>query len=103
MADRAYLEALTKRLADEGKLIEAGWVEMRLAVVPLNAPPPQLRDMRLAYMAGAQHLWSSIITMLEPGAEPTDVEMRRMALISDELEVFYNEIKLAAAETKGSA
>jgi hypothetical protein len=27
MADRAFLERLTKQLADEGKLIEAGWVK----------------------------------------------------------------------------
>ncbi len=29
MADRQFLEQLTKRLADEGKLIEAGWVSLR--------------------------------------------------------------------------
>ena len=37
MADRQFLERLTKTLADEGKLIEAGWVSLRLAAIPLDA------------------------------------------------------------------
>lgn len=61
MADRQFLEQLSRRLADEGKLIEAGWVGLRLAAVPLNAPAAQLEEMRNAFMAGAQHLFSSII------------------------------------------
>lgn len=29
MADRAYLERLSRELTDKGKLIEAGWVGLR--------------------------------------------------------------------------
>jgi len=38
MADRAYLQQVARKLADEGKLIEAGWLSMRLFAVPLGPP-----------------------------------------------------------------
>jgi hypothetical protein len=103
MADRQYLEALSRRLADEGKLIEAGWVSMRIHAIPLNAPAVQLESMRLAFMGGAQHLFASIMTILDPGTEETEADMRRMALIDRELESYREELELMVARTKGSA
>ena len=103
MADRAFLERLTRELADQGKLIEAGWVALRLNAIPLNAPGQQLHEMRLAYMAGAQHLFTSIMSMMDPGSEETDADMRRMDLINNELEAFRDELKLWVGKTKGSA
>ena len=88
MADRAYLERLTKEFTDQGKLIEAGWVGLRLAAVPDHAPAMQLDEMRMAFMAGAAHLFASINTILEPGQEPTDADMTRMDLIHRELQHF---------------
>lgn len=93
MADRAFLERLTRTLADEGKLIEAGWVALRLQAIPLDAPAVQLTEMRMAYMCGAQHLFSSIITMLDPGSEETPGDLQRMDLINAELEAFGEELK----------
>ena len=103
MADRQFLEQLTKRLADDGKLIEAGWVSLRLHAVPLNAPPVQLEEMRNAFMAGAQHLFASIMTVLDPGTEPTDADMERMSMIADELDAFGKELKSRISKTSGSA
>jgi hypothetical protein len=101
MADRAFLERLTKQLANEGKLIEAGWVAMRLAAIPDNAPAIQLQEMRLAYMAGAQHLFASMIAILDDDREPTDADMARMDLIHKELEAFRSELELWVAKAKG--
>lgn len=103
MADRQFLEQLTKRLADDGKLIEAGWVSLRLNCVPLDAGPTQLDNMRMAFMAGAQHLFASMLGVLDPGLEETPDDMRRMDLIHRELEVFAKELELRIARTKGSA
>lgn len=100
MADRAYLERLTKKLADDGKLIEAGWVGLRLAAIPLDAPAVQLNEMRKAYMAGAQHLFSSIMTMMDDNAEPTEADLRKLSLIAAELEAYGNEL-LADLPTAG--
>ena len=101
MADRTHLERLTKQLADEGKLIESGWVGLRLACIPDNAPAVQLREMRMAYMAGAQHLFASMMGMLDPEPHETPDDMRRMDLLHQELEAFRGELELWVAEEKG--
>lgn len=108
MAAKEFLENTMKRLADEGKLVEAGWVGLRLAVGLENAPAQQLREMRLAFLGGAQHLFSSIMTVLDPSSEPTDADLKRMHLISDELAAAEHELvasyavkqKAAAAATE---
>ena len=92
MADRGHLERLMQQLADEGKLIEAGWVGLRLAAGLANAPPDQLREMRLAFLGGAQHVFSSIMNVLDPGAEPSDADLKRMDLIAAELETARGEL-----------
>lgn len=89
--DREFLRRLERELVDSGKLIEAGWVGLRLAAVPENASPMQLTVMREAFFAGAQHLFGSIMGVLEEGTEPTEADMRRMDLINAELEIFIRE------------
>lgn len=94
MADRAYLERLTRELADQGKLIESGWVALRLMTLPLDAPAVQLQEMRNAYFAGAQHLFGSLMSgVLDPDAEPTEADRRRMDLIDQELRTFIAEFE----------
>ncbi|HEU4344065.1 MAG TPA: hypothetical protein VFU31_21125 [Candidatus Binatia bacterium] len=91
------VDELAKKLADDGKLIEAGFAALRLTVIPADASAIQVREMRMAFMAGAQHLFSSIISVLDPGSEPTDADLRRMNLINAELEAFVQEMKLRVA------
>ncbi len=91
---REVIDELTKRLVDEGKLIEAGWVVMRMMALPKDAPQIQIDGMREAFFAGAQHLFSSIVTMLDPEAEPTERDLRRMTLINSELEAFIAAYKM---------
>jgi hypothetical protein len=93
MTDPGYLKRLSIELTDKGKLIEAGWVGLRLALRLEDAPKTQLEEMRKAFFAGAQHLFSSIMTVLDEGSEPTEADMRRMSQISDELEAFGNQFK----------
>lgn len=92
MADRAFLERLSRELVDQGKLMEAGWVGLRLAAVPDDAPKVQLQEMRMAFFAGAQHLFSSIMGVLDAGEEPTEADLRRMELIDAELRAFVRTI-----------
>jgi hypothetical protein len=103
MAERAHLEQLTKRLTDEGKLVEAGWVGLRLAVGLENAPADQLREMRLAFLGGAQHLFSSVMSVLDPGAEPTDADLQRMSKIADELDAAQKELIASYSEVGGKS
>jgi len=103
MADRAYLERLARELTDKGKLIEAGWISLRIASIPANAPPVQLEEMRNAFFAGAQHLFGSIMSILEDDAEPTEKDLDRMSLINDELQAFIQAFELKHFPTKGTA
>ena len=103
MADRAFLERLSRKLADQGKLIEAGWVGYRLAAMSPDAPPIQLEECKLAFFAGAQHLLTSIMTIMDPGAEPTEADLNKMRLIDAELQKFAREFELKATRAKGSA
>jgi hypothetical protein len=100
---RAVHDALAKRYADEGRLVEAGFATMCVAILPPDLTQDQVSDMRLAYMAGAQHLFASIMACLDPGSEPTLDDMRRMTLIDKELRAFHAEMKLRLAKVGGSA
>ena len=86
------LADLSRRLTDQGKLIEAGWIGLRAKWVHPDAPPAQVNEMRMAFMAGAQHLFASIMTILDPGEEPTQADYTRLSLIDRELRAFGDEL-----------
>jgi hypothetical protein len=101
--DRAALDRASNEFTAMGKLIEAGWIGLRLAAIPLDTPPAQLDDMRIAFFSGAQHLFGSLMTILDPGEEPTDADLKRMDLIDAELRAFLEDFKLRHIKTKGRA
>lgn len=93
MADRQFLEQLSKALADKGKVIEAGFVAFRLQCIPPSAGGDQVNDMRIAFMAGAQHLFGSILSFLDPGEDITDADLSRMDQVNAELATFAAELE----------
>lgn len=99
----AQMAEMTKKLVDEGKIIEAGWVSLRFLAVPENAPPVQVEEMRNAFFAGAKHLFSSILTVLDPGEEPSEADMSRMDKIHEELEAFITDYEKRRLPTMGRA
>jgi hypothetical protein len=90
---REQIDYVTKRFVDQGKLIEAGWVTLRFMTIPDDAPEVQVTEMRRAYFAGCQHLFASIMLILEPGAEPTEKDLKRMGLIRAELDAFVAQLE----------
>lgn len=94
---REAVKQLTAGLVDKCDLIEAGWLVMQAYIVPPETSSRQIADMRFAYMAGAQHLFSSIMALIGPGTEPTETDFRRLMLIKKELQAFGDE---AAARIK---
>jgi hypothetical protein len=88
----AVVDALACELSDQGRLIEMGWVLFRHLVISPDAPDYQLRQLRLAFMAGAQHLWGSVWSTLEDGEELTDNELQRMNNINDEMKAIREEL-----------
>lgn len=91
---REAADEVAKKLTDSGKLIEAGWVMLRSMSVAPDAPQVQIDEMRMAFFAGAQHLFGSIMGILDPGdEEPTESDMRRMDSIALELQEFVTQFK----------
>lgn len=92
--EAAVVEQITKKFADEGRLIEGGWQVMQMLVLPPTAPAIQVTEMRKAFFGGAQHLFASIMTVLDPDdGEPTANDLRRMELIHEELQGFAEELQ----------
>ena len=87
------IDRITRALMDAGKIIEAGWRGLELLVVPKDAPDVQRREMRMAFFAGAQHLFSSIMGGLEEDHEPTENDLRRLDFINKELAEFAEQFK----------
>jgi hypothetical protein len=85
---RSAIVSLTKRATRDGKLIEAGWLGYRLTVMHDNSPQIQLDQCRQAFFAGAQHLFGSMMSIMDEDREPTQADMIRMGQISDELDRF---------------
>jgi hypothetical protein len=59
-------------------------------VVPADAPEIQIKETRQAFYAGASILFT-VLTMpgvLDPGDEPTDADMQKMADLQAEIDAF---------------
>jgi hypothetical protein len=100
---RQLIDEVTRKLVDEGKLIEAGWASLRMMAVAPDAPQVQLDEMRMAFFAGAQHLFGSLMSFLEAGEEPTETDLKRMDAIHKELGEFIEQFELRNSRTGGHA
>ena len=100
---RKVIDTVTEHLVDDGRIIEAGWIAMRIQTIPDTASALQLDEMRNAFFAGAQHLFASINSVLEEGEEPTEKDLHRMESIADELDRFIEDFKLRHFPADGTA
>jgi len=101
---RALADQLTSELVDRGKLIEAGFAILRQQAIPPDASPTQIIEMRKAFFAGAQHLFGSIMSFLEPGQEPTEKDAERLDQVANELAQFATELEAEIGpKPKGTA
>jgi hypothetical protein len=92
---------LTKLLTDQGKIIEAGWASYRHLVIPPTASATQIEETRRGFYAGAVHLFSSIMSILEPGTEPTESDLKRMDHIRAELEEYAQSFRIGVGSKEG--
>lgn len=101
--NKAEVQAICNDMISKGRLVESGWMGLRLVAVPHNASPEQLDDMRMAFFAGAAHLFSAIMLSLDDGTEPTDADISKMHLVQEELARFSIELQMRVMPTQGSA
>ena len=73
--------------------IGALWRDYRTKVIPVTAPAIQARECRRAFYAGANALFTSILAMLDPGAEATEADLTKMDLIAEEFRAFARAIE----------
>jgi hypothetical protein len=90
MADRGYLKRRMNELVDQDRLIEAGWVAMRIEGIEKAMPLEDLESVRQIFFAGAAYLMSTVMTIRSPDHPPTDEEMRRLGALAIEVEKFQD-------------
>jgi hypothetical protein len=90
---RAAVVSASKRATAEGLLIEVGWLSLRLMTMPDDPDPVRLEECRMAFFAGAQHVFGSLLTIMDEDREPTDADLAKMGQISDELDRFIVDFK----------
>ena len=86
-----------KRATDQGKLMEAGFLALRVQVLAPDASERAVTTARMIYMAGAQHLFASLMAAMDPDRDPTQQDMRRMSMIGAELRSWEPELAAWAA------
>ncbi len=102
--ERQALDAM-HRLVDEGLSVEGGFAAFCILndIQPDNPMMPLARNI---FFSGAQHIWSTMFTMIDPGPRETARDLKRMDNIHAELEKFRVAAMGAYAtdmKTKGSA
>lgn len=95
-------EEITRQLARTGKLVEGGFQSLRTVAMHKDAPPDQIREMRMAFYAGSQHIFSSLMVLVDPGHEVTDADMMMMEGIQKELDDFLTEFSARHLPTQGN-
>jgi hypothetical protein len=100
---KELVRALSAQAVKEKKLIQFGFTAFRKMCIPADASAAQLADMRMAYMAGAQHLFGSIFQLMTSDPDPTEADMDVMSAIGEEMDAFTQEIKLRTATPGGTS
>lgn len=85
---RQIAEALLRELSDRGQIVEGGWRAYELLSGLTDASEVQRTECRKAWFLGAQHLFASVLGMLSPDAEPTELDLERMDKLDAELRQF---------------
>lgn len=96
---------ISKAVANEGKILEAGWDIACAGMYKQVTDPTVLNLMHECYMGGAQHLFSTIMQALSEGNEVSDGDEAMMNSVLDELEAWYAvmaEKYLGPANDKGA-
>lgn len=97
------LDRLSRELIAQGKLIEAGFC-LRILAVDTEASPDQAEALRNAFFAGAHHLFSCMVAVLDPTTtEPTAADIEKMDRIEAELSDFIRDFATRQLQTKGTA
>jgi biotin synthase-like enzyme len=91
--NKEEVEEVARDLCARGQILLAGWIAYKHLVVGQHAPAPQLEIARMAFYAGAQHLFGTLLALLDPDAEPTERDLHMMQSVNSELEAYLATFK----------
>src|SRR5262249_38080136 len=80
-----------------------GFAGFRAIAVPKRASDSEILALRMAFFAGAQHLFASSMAVMDSDREPTAFDLHRMSLIHQELEAFGKDFELRHSPVAGGA
>lgn len=80
------------------RYVEEMWRDYERRVLPANASRVQRNETRRAFFAVAMVLFERLVTMMDPGTEPTEDDMGKMDAIHEELQTYLAEM---AEEMRG--
>lgn len=89
---------LTVNLIDSGQLIEGGFAAFMLTKLAKPSGPDELRDLRLAFISGAEVMFTSMLNIM---STTTAQDLKRMESIRREVDKVRAELEALA--TQGSA
>jgi hypothetical protein len=79
------------------QIIETEWRNFAEAVLPVNASTVQHVEMRRAFYAGAVALFAALVTGMDPGDEPTEMDLAKMDSIKAEFDRYEADLKARRA------
>lgn len=74
-------------------LIADAWRDFEIQIVPLDASEVQRTECRRAFYAGAISMWSSLLSMLDPGVDPTENDMKAMDGVKAEIDQYAEDLR----------
>lgn len=89
---RQIADNLLRELSDRGQIVEGGWKAYELLTGLGKTSDIQRKECRKAFFFGAQHVFASLVAMLEPGTDATDTDIHRMTKLDAELRRFLSEV-----------
>ena len=73
-AVRAAHDMIAKGLVERGQLIAGGWRAALLVMGWDTKPRAEQEALRIAYFSGAQHLFGSMMAIMDEDREPTEAD-----------------------------
>lgn len=87
------IEEYIAKAEAEGLHIEAGFRRLLAAAYPMGVSEEQYNDVRKFFFAGATHLFTKMLMVMDDDREPTDNDMAFMARIQAEINTFTKSLR----------
>jgi hypothetical protein len=100
-SNKEIVDEMSKSFMDKGQFVLAGWTGYKLLALPKGSSPEQEKEAMIAFYAGAQHTFGSIVTCIGDYDDDDDKKsIERLDKIRDELCEFI--VKVLAPRVKGN-